>query len=75
MRCHNIALFPICIVEQGDTGRSIRIIFYRCYLCWDISFITLEINDAVTPFVSTTTVATCDAATGIATSALLERLY
>jgi hypothetical protein len=73
MRSHDIALFSICIVEQGYTSRSIGVVFYRCYPCRDISFLTLEVYDAVTPFVSTTTVATCYTATGVATPALLER--
>ncbi len=28
MGSHNIALFPVCIIEQGDAGRSIGIVFY-----------------------------------------------
>jgi hypothetical protein len=52
----NIALFSITIVEEGNSGIPVRIIFNFCHPRGDIELIALEVNHPVETFVTTTPV-------------------
>jgi hypothetical protein len=72
---NNVAFGAVGIMQKGDTGRSIWVVFYAGHLCRHVYFVTLKINKAVAPFVSAAAVATCYPATGIATTTLLQGLH
>lgn len=53
-RRKDIALFAINIVEKGNTGTAIRIVFYGSNFRGDIFLVTAKINNPVFLLVSTT---------------------
>ena len=51
-RCDDVTLFAVEIVDQGDVGRAIRIIFDLCNASRNTRFIAFEIDDPVMTLVA-----------------------
>ena len=41
----DVTLFTICIVDQSDVGRTVRIVFDRSNAAWNAIFIAFEVDD------------------------------
>ena len=73
LRGNDIALLAICIMQERDAGRPVRIIFDLSNFCWYAIFIPpLEINKEVLALVSAATVAACHTAVTVTTAGLAE---
>jgi hypothetical protein len=73
-RSKDISFFAIPVVEEGNIGRPIRIVFNAGNFGRNILFVSLEVDDSITTLVSTTALPCCHSTTGVASSGLLQGL-
>ena len=71
LRSNDIALLSVVIVEQGDVGCAVGIVFDRGHFRWDVLFVSLEIDQAIKLFVSTTDMTGSDMAVMVTTAGTL----
>jgi hypothetical protein len=66
LRSNDVSLFAISIVQKGDVGGAVWIVFDGGDLSWDVFFVPLEVDDAEHLFVAAPFVAARDMAVVIA---------
>ncbi len=64
---NDVALFTVCIVNQSDIGRSVRIVFDLSDLTGDVKLVPSEIDLSVFSLVSSTAAANSNPSSGSAT--------
>ena len=72
VRCQDISLFAVFVLNQRDISASVRIIFNGLNSCRDTVLISLKINDTVFSSVAAASVANGDSAVRVSAGALLE---
>src|SRR5712692_4857708 len=77
VRREDVALLPVLVEQQGETGRAVRVVLDGSHNCGNSIFISLEVDDAVVALLAAAAVARGDAAlrvaAGVAQLALGER--
>src|SRR5688572_5805801 len=73
VRCKDVSLFTIGILNQSDKSSPDRIVFDRSNRSGNIELISLEVNDTVTLLVATAHIAHGHTTAAIASSARLHR--
>jgi len=71
--CDNVSFFTVTIIEQGDSSRSVWIIFDRSHLGRNVGFIAAKINHPVFPFVTAADMPGCDSSVTVTAAFLLQR--
>ena len=66
--CNHVSLFTVAIGDQGDKCRAIRIVFDRCNPTGYADLISTKIDDAIAPFMPTTSTTHGNTASIIATT-------
>ena len=67
IRSNNIPFLSICVKQQSDTGRTVRIVFNGFHYSWNTVFLSLEINQTIFLFMTAAHVTHCHLA-GIVTA-------
>ncbi len=60
VRGQNVALLPVCIMEKGDLGGTVRIVFHGRYPSWDVQLVPLEVDESIPSLVTSSPVSACD---------------
>ena len=74
VRCQDVILGAVCIMQQGDIGRAIGIVLERCDYRRNPIARALEVDHAQTPLVAAAAMAHGHAAAIVAAAGFLDRL-
>jgi hypothetical protein len=66
IRCQDVPFFPICVVEQGDSGRPVRVVFDGSDLCRNVGLVPFEIDESIPSLVAAAPVPGSDSAVTVA---------
>jgi hypothetical protein len=69
----DVPLFTICVVNQSDTRRPVRIVLDGCHTAGHTDFVTPKIDPPISTLVPTTTVTNGNTATVVATATFTNR--
>ena len=56
MRSHDVAFLTVCVINEGDSGRTVRIVFNRLHDSGNAIFLSFKINHTVHLFVTASAV-------------------